>query len=82
MRDSQSNGWKKLGSLKKRTHHYTRYANQLEPIIVDSRNGAIVNTKSSERAKWVAISELGDYPMPSVYRKIAVDLREWIDNQT
>ncbi len=70
----------KLAQLKERTHHYTRYANRLSPVIIKADKTAVGVEKGLDSAKWIPIAELEQYPMPSVYRKIAAEFREWFDN--
>lgn len=57
--------------LPSRTHHYTRFRETLEPVMIR------VNRPFSTRrlaGRWVEIREIGEYPFPSVERRIIEDL--------
>ena len=66
-------------TLKAQTHRYTRFADQLSPVVVERNGRSYPQNSALEEGKWVAIKELEHYPMPSAYRKIARDFCAWYD---
>lgn len=69
-----------LARLKERTHFYTQFAHRLCPVVVECGNGDSQPPRT-DTFKWVLINELQDYPMPSVYRRIADEFFEWYRNR-
>ena len=61
-----------LSNLPFRTHFYTHYRAVLYPVVLSYNRK--LETSFRRQAEWVRIRELGSYPMPSVYRKIVLDL--------
>lgn len=54
-------------SLKTRTHHYTRFADRLTPVVCS------IGPKTPQTAngwQWLKLTEICRYPFPSVQRKI------------
>jgi A/G-specific adenine glycosylase len=48
-------------------HHYTVHREELLPVMIDVRGKG----EKSDSVRWARLNNLGKYPMPSVYRKIA-----------
>ncbi len=61
------------GSLRKRTHHYTQYAERLTPVIYELER---VPAHPADGWHWLRLDRLESYPFPSVYRSILNDLRD------
>ncbi len=71
-----------LRGLASRTHHYTRFRDRLYPYVFNLASDG--SSRSLYRllgqGRWVALSELDSFPMPSVYRRVARDLLEIIES--
>lgn len=63
--------FKKMGKLKARMHHYTRFRDALLPLVYWVKKPFWRNTKN---CRWVPFKDLEKYPFPSVYRKILEEL--------
>jgi A/G-specific adenine glycosylase len=61
-----------LCSLRPRTHHYTRYAQRLKPVVY---NVTDKGARPADGWHWLKLVEIDSYPFPSVYRRILDELR-------
>ncbi len=74
------NKYKVTFQLKPRVHSYTKFVENLLPIVIDVSQ---MELSPTEELQWVAIRNLDQYPVPVIHRKIIGDLlsREKIDHQ-
>lgn len=63
--------FKETRKLKARIHHYTRFRDELIPIVYEVEKPFGGNAKNR---RWVSLRDLEKYPFPSVYRKILEEL--------
>ncbi len=61
-----------LPALELRTHHYTRYAHRLKPIVYDVTGKGV---RPADGWRWLRLAEIYSYPFPSAYRRILDELR-------
>ncbi|GAB4313982.1 MAG: hypothetical protein Kow0059_05460 [Candidatus Sumerlaeia bacterium] len=69
----------RLGALPARTHSYTRFSERLRPEVWLVRRP---RSRPMPGARWVSLTALGRYPVPSVYRRILNDLADFLENQS
>ena len=62
-----------IATLTPRTHHYTRYAERLNPSVYRVKKPYIL--KDTDYL-WIGTDELSHYPFPSIYRQIYNDFTE------
>ena len=69
-------------SLASRTHHYTRFRDRLYPYMfkLSSDGSSSSLSQMLGRGRWVDLSELASFPMPSVYRRVTRELLETIES--
>jgi adenine-specific DNA glycosylase len=61
-----------LCALRPRTHHYTRYAQRLKPVVYKVTSKGLC---PADGWRWLKLVEIDSYPFPSVYRRILDELR-------
>ena len=59
---------RQIGVLHPLVHHYTVHREELHPVMLGVDGKGVKSTIS----RWVRLRDLNIYPMPSVYRKMAV----------
>jgi A/G-specific adenine glycosylase len=82
---------KEIGTLPSRIHNYTRYREELRPVVYFAAEKPLSRSESFpacrwgkdyQDGRWVEMKDIHRYPMPSVYRKIVSDLREMLEKQS
>jgi len=63
--------------LKPHTHYYTKYAEELFPRVYRQPK-----TREIAGGEWVRLDQLSGFPMPSVYRRIAQELLDYLSKST
>jgi A/G-specific adenine glycosylase len=61
-----------LSALRPQTHHYTRYAQRLRPLVYNITGK---DPRPAAGWQWLKLSEIDSHPFPSVYRRILDELR-------
>ena len=69
-------GWRFLGRLPARIHHYTRFRERLDPWVFETDR-----PPSETGGRWISLDEIGEFPLPSIYRRIVEDLERFLSDQ-
>ncbi|MBN2736116.1 MAG: A/G-specific adenine glycosylase [Spirochaetales bacterium] len=64
--------------LKIQNHLYTKYKDQLLPLVFRLESTISLN---EEKGCWIPLDKIGDFPMASVYRKIVGELEKCLEKK-